>query len=147
MLGYTEACHLIDHAIFTISPIRKGLSLYKHKWNAGPVDSEEDFRKEVISRAVFRGLADPGDGGMDFPDDGPAPIAAFRRGQSQPATAADLPPTDMSFADSKLTRLTSTGAPGSSSSAAAAAGPSSSGSPFDETLNEVVSVKCPREQV
>ncbi len=103
---------------------KKGLSLYKHKWNAGPVETEEDFRKEVVTRAVLRGLP-PEKDSLDFddPDDGDGRVPPLHR------RPTELPPTDMSFAASKLTRVASA-PPGR----------------IDETFQEVVSVKCPKEQ-
>ncbi len=112
------------------SEAKKGLSLYKHQWNAGPVETEEDFRKEVMARAVLRGLPSTSDS-MDFDEETDGRVPPL------PSSRLDnLPPTDMSFAASKLVRVAS--APAKSSGA----GPS----PFDMTMEEVVSVKCPKEQ-
>ena len=112
---------------------KKGLGLYRHKWNSGPLETEEDFRKEVMTRAVLRGL--PKDG-MDFDDEDsdqrvPPLPGAFRQQRQQD----DPPPTEMSFATSKLVRVAS--APGA---------PAARMGAFDETVQEVVSVKCPKEQ-
>ena len=98
----------------TAGEAKKGLSLYKHKWNAAAND--DDFKREVFTRAVFGGGA-PGKAvsSLDFPG-GDA-----------------LPVTDMSFAASKLVRVAS--APSTSHHRV-----------FDETGMEVVSVKCPKEQ-
>lgn len=62
---------------------KKGLSLYKHKWNnTNTTDDKEDFKKEVMNRAIF------GFDSGEF-DDNPTPV------------------TEMSFASSKLKRVAS----------------------------------------
>ena len=101
----------------------KGRSLYKHKFGANNDDApkeEPSFRSQVLQRALT--MPSTSETSLEFDD------CEF----NDPATSA----ADMSFSSKRLVRVpTVTGGSGSSSL-----------SGFDETLKEVVSVKCPKEQ-
>ena len=97
----------------------KGRSLYKHKWSANNEDVQQEepsFRSQVLQRALTIPAASSS---LDFDDND------FNEG------TAEIP-----FSSNRLVRVpTVTGGGGSSSIPG-----------FDETLQEVVSVKCPKAE-
>ena len=106
-------------------PGLKGRSLYKHKWSANNDDSpkeETNFRSEVLQRALT--MPSTSANVLDFDD------VEF----DDPSSATP----EMSFSSNRLVRVpTVTGTTSVSTSSLPG---------FDETLQEVVSVKCPKAQ-